>query len=105
MPWRLCVPLIGKVEPVGADKDLRLKGEAMGVLQLLGELPADRVGNITSPRLSAISRDASSGITLNTSRLTVGVLRQYASNASRVSSAPGVKDTNLYGPAPTGAFL
>jgi len=32
-------------------------------------------------------------------------LRQYCSLASRTSSTPGVNDTNLYGPAPTGAFL
>ena len=48
-----------------------------------------------SPRLSAASRVDSSGITLNTRRLTLGVLRQYWSNASRVSSTPGVNETNL----------
>ena len=59
----------------------------------------------TSPRLSAASRVDSSGITRKTKRLTLGVLRQYWSKASKTSSTPGVNDTNLYGPAPTGAFL
>src|SRR5262245_18794212 len=58
-----------------------------------------------SPRLSAANRVAGSGITLYTSRLTCGVLRQYWSIASSTSSTPGVYETNLYGPAPTGAFL
>src|SRR6516165_874644 len=58
-----------------------------------------------SPRFSAANRVASSGMTLNTIRLTLGALRQYASNASITSSTPGVNDTNLYGPAPIGAFL
>ena len=40
-----------------------------------------------------------------TSRLTLGTLRQYPSKASITSSTPGVKLTNLYGPAPIGAFL
>ena len=48
-----------------------------------------------SPRLSAASRVDSSGITLNTRRLTLGFLRQYWSKASMVSSRPGVKETNL----------
>src|SRR3974390_1946086 len=58
-----------------------------------------------SPPFSAANRVASSGMTLNTIRLTLGALRQYASNASITSSTPGVNDTNLYGPAPIGAFL
>ena len=58
-----------------------------------------------SPRLSAASRVDSSGITLNIRRWTLGFFRQYWSKASMVSSRPGVKETNLYGPAPTGAFL
>src|SRR5215813_11165465 len=58
-----------------------------------------------SPRLSMAKRVDSSGIDLNTSRFTLGVLRQYPSNASSTSSTPGVNETNLYGPAPTGAFL
>jgi hypothetical protein len=44
-------------------------------------------------------------MTLNTIRLTLGALRQYSSNTSITSSTPGVNDANLYGPAPTGAFL
>jgi hypothetical protein len=32
-------------------------------------------------------------------------LRQYWSKASNTTSTPGVEDTNLYGPAPIGAFL
>src|SRR5215831_12181161 len=59
----------------------------------------------TSPRLSAASRVASSGIDLRTRRLTFGTLRQYCSNASTTSSTPGLYETNLYGPAPIGAFL
>ncbi len=58
-----------------------------------------------SPRLSAASRVDSSGMTLNTSRFTAGLLRQYPSKASNTSSTPGVNETNLYGPAPIGAFL
>ena len=48
---------------------------------------------------------ASSGIDLSTSFLTLGLFLQYVSFASSTSSTPGVKLTNLYGPAPTGAFL
>ena len=59
----------------------------------------------TSPRLSAARRVDSSGITRNTSVLTAGGLRQYRSWASRVSSTPGLNETNLYGPAPTGRLL
>src|SRR5712664_3280374 len=59
----------------------------------------------TSPILSAASRVVSSGITLKTSRLTLGILRQYGSNASNTSSTPGLNDVNLCGPAPMGAFL
>src|SRR5262249_61700272 len=59
----------------------------------------------TSPRLRAANRVASSGMTLNTRRFTEGGFRQYWSLASRTSSTPGVKETNLYGPAPIGAFL
>src|SRR5215471_15334141 len=59
----------------------------------------------TSPLLSAATRVASSGITFMTSRFTRGALRQYWSNASSTSSVPGVNETNLYGPAPIGAFL
>ena len=40
-----------------------------------------------------------------TTRLTCGAFRQYSGNASSTSSIPGLKDTNLKGPAPTGAFL
>src|SRR6266545_314319 len=58
----------------------------------------------TSARLREASRVASSGITLKTSRLTDGALRQYWSKASKTSSTPGVDDTYLYGPAPLGAF-
>ena len=58
-----------------------------------------------SPRLSAASRVASSGTIRITRRFTAGVLRQYPSNASSTNSTPGVNDTNLYGPAPIGAFL
>ena len=47
----------------------------------------------------------SSGTTRRTRRLTLGVLRQYAACASSTSSTPGLKETNLYGPAPIGAFL
>jgi hypothetical protein len=59
----------------------------------------------TSPPFRAASRVASSGITLKTRRLTLGALRQYCSFASKTSSTPGVNETNLYGPAPIGAFL
>ncbi len=59
----------------------------------------------TSPRFNAASRVDSSGITRKTRRLTVGAFRQYWSKASMTSSTPGVNDTNLYGPAPIGAFL
>src|SRR6516165_874646 len=59
----------------------------------------------TSPRFRAASRVESSGIALRMRRFTLGVLRQYWSNASRTSSTPGVNETNLYGPAPIGAFL
>ena len=41
----------------------------------------------------------------NTSVFSVGIFRQYCSWASSTSSTPGLKETNLYGPAPTGAFL
>src|SRR5205085_5351862 len=44
-------------------------------------------------------------MTLNTSVFTEGGLRQYGSKASMTSSTPGLNETNLYGPAPTGAFL
>jgi hypothetical protein len=47
----------------------------------------------------------SSGITLKTSRFTLGRFRQYVSTASRTSSTPGVNDTKRYGPAPIGARL
>src|SRR5207245_9795136 len=53
-----------------------------------------------SPRLSMASRVDSSGIALKTRRFTLGVLRQYVSLASRTSSTPGVKETNLYGAGP-----
>src|SRR5207244_3973201 len=59
----------------------------------------------TSPRLSAAARVVSSGRPLKTTRLTLGDFRQYPSNASTTSSTPGLKDTNRYGPAPTGDFL
>src|SRR5215813_1487791 len=59
----------------------------------------------TSPPLSTARRVDSSGIDRNTRRLTLGVLRQYCSKASKTNSTPGVNETNLYGPAPTGAFL
>ena len=59
----------------------------------------------TSPFLSAAARVVSSGRLRSTSRFTLGVLRQYPSNASRTSSIPGLKLTNLYGPAPIGARL
>ena len=58
-----------------------------------------------SPRFNAARRVDSSETTLKTSRFTLGTLRQYPSKASMTSSTPGVKETNLYGPAPTGAFL
>src|SRR5579885_2178031 len=57
----------------------------------------------SSPRFSPASRVVASGMLFITSRLTLGVLRQKPSNASSVSSTPGLNDTNLYGPAPTGA--
>ena len=47
----------------------------------------------------------SSGITRKTSVFTLGVVRQYDSNASSTSSTPGLKDVKRYGPAPIGAFL
>ena len=55
-----------------------------------------------SPRFSAASLVASSGITFSTSRFTRGVPRQYWSNASSTNSTPGSNETNLYGPAPIG---
>ena len=48
-----------------------------------------------SPRFKAARRVDSSAMTLKTSRLTLGVLRQYPSNASITSSIPGVNETNL----------
>src|ERR1700757_4854145 len=59
----------------------------------------------TSPRFNAASRVVSSGVTLKIRRFTFGGLRQYWSKASKTSSMPGVNETNLYGPAPMGAFL
>ena len=47
-----------------------------------------------SPRLSMTSRVSSSVTDLNTSRFTLGVLRQYPSKASSTSSTPGLKETN-----------
>jgi hypothetical protein len=49
----------------------------------------------TSARLSAAARVDSSGMLRITRRLTLGVLRQYPSKASSVSSMPGWKLTNL----------
>ena len=46
MPWRFRIPLVGEVEPECRLDDGRLEGEPLGALQLLGELAADRVGNI-----------------------------------------------------------
>ncbi len=43
----------------------------------------------TSPRLRAAARVVSSGTLFRTSRLTLGTLRQYPSNASSTSSTPG----------------
>jgi hypothetical protein len=48
-----------------------------------------------SPRFNAASRVVSSPMTLKTRRFTLGVLRQYPSNASITSSIPGVNETNL----------
>ena len=59
----------------------------------------------TSPAFSAAARVLSSGMLLNTSRLTEGTFRQYPSYASMTSSMPGVKLTTLYGPAPIGLAL
>ena len=67
--------------------------------------PVKLYATSTSPRLSAASRVASSVMTRNRARFTCGHLRQYCSWASSVSSTPGLNETNLYGPAPTGAFL
>src|SRR5215510_1969035 len=58
-----------------------------------------------SPRFSMASRVDESGTARKTSVLTLGVLRQYCSLASRTSSTPGLKEANLYGPAPMGARL
>ena len=58
-----------------------------------------------SPRFSIVARVISSDTALRTSRLTLGILRQYCSLASTISSTPGANETNRYGPAPTGAFL
>jgi hypothetical protein len=44
-------------------------------------------------------------MTLKTSVLMIGGLRQYPSCASRTSSTPGLNETKRYGPAPTGCFL
>ena len=59
----------------------------------------------TSPRLRAARSVDSSGMTRSTRVLTAGVLRQYCSWAASTCSTPGLNETNLYGPAPTGAFL
>ena len=59
----------------------------------------------TSPFLSMASRVDSSGTTRKTRRLTLGILRQYPACASSTSSTLGLNETNLYGPAPMGAFL
>src|SRR6266540_1360072 len=67
--------------------------------------PRSEYATSTSPRLSMASLVRSSETTFHTSRLTVGVLRQYRSCASRTSSTPGLNDVSLYGPAPMGAFL
>src|SRR5215470_12088533 len=67
--------------------------------------PVIEYATSTSPRLRAASRVDSSGITRNTRVLMLGGLRQYCSLASSTSSTPGLNETNLYGPAPTGAFL
>src|SRR4030095_10585031 len=67
--------------------------------------PVRRYATSTSPFLSAAARVVSSGRLRSTSRLTWGSLRQNPSNASSTSSTPGVKLTNLYGPAPIGAFF
>jgi hypothetical protein len=59
----------------------------------------------TSPVFTAAARVLSSGMLFMTMRFTDGALRQYSGNASSTSSMPGWNDTNLNGPAPTGAFL
>ena len=59
----------------------------------------------TSPVFSAAARVLSSGMLRITIRFTLGALRQYSGKASSVSSTPGLKATNLKGPAPIGAFL
>src|SRR6202158_680544 len=59
----------------------------------------------TSPVFSAASLVDSSGMALITTRSTLAGLRQYPSKLSSTSSMPGLSDTNLYGPAPIGAFL
>ena len=58
-----------------------------------------------SPALSAAARVVSSGIDRMTRRFTDGTLRQYPLKALSTSSTPGLNDTTLYGPAPTGAAL
>ena len=47
-----------------------------------------------SARLSIASRVDSSGTDLKTRRFTAGVFRQKPSYASKISSMPGLKDTN-----------
>ena len=53
VPRRLRIPLVGEVEPEGALDHHRLQRQARRLLQLLGELAADRVGDVD---LAALQR-------------------------------------------------
>ena len=67
----------GKYDPERAPEPRRLQRETRRALQLLGQLAADRVGDVDLAALQRGQPRRSSGITLKTSRFTLGVLRQY----------------------------
>src|SRR5215831_13065968 len=91
VPWRGRIPLVSEVDPECALAASRLVGESLGVLQLLGEFAADRIGNVNlTPLESGESRCLR--ITRNTRRFTLGALRQYLSKASKVSPKPGLNE-------------
>jgi hypothetical protein len=68
VPGQLRVPLLGDVEPERRLDDRGLEGEPRRLLQLLGQLSADRVGDVDLAALERGHRVASSGMTRSTSR-------------------------------------
>src|SRR5215813_1248723 len=105
MPWRFRVPLLGEVDPPGPLRNNRLEGQPRGAAELFGKLAANRVDDVD---LAALQRGEPGCLLRNHlehQTFDARVLRQYWSKASNTNSAPGVNDTNLYGPAPTGSFL